>query len=230
MTVESNLRGSTNGKSKKNGQKLTEKYENKLVRREVLIVGRTSLLINRVTEEELEKVRTKAKPPKNAPRLSPREECEKKVYLHNDKPILPAQNILSCLIEAGRHVRLDGKRMISNAQSTTLPAFLLLEDPYVPLLNPHNNKAATWEVDMRGGRNPNGNQLVCICRPRFDEWSFKLNVQLDLGEIAEDSLRELFEKAASRVGLGDFRPQRKGMQGQFWVNAWKPLKNADVSV
>lgn len=77
-----------------------------------------------------------------------------------------------------------------------------------------------WEVDLRQGRNPNGGELVVLCRPRFDEWEFTVNVTIDTRQIAEQTMRELFDIAGVRCGLGDFRPNRKGIFGQFIVEKW----------
>jgi hypothetical protein len=195
-----------------------------LVRREVTLVGVTPLLMNRLSEESLLAIRAKAKKPKNAPKPTPREECEDKVHTHDGKPVLPVQNLLACLIEAGKFCRLDGKRQISTAKSTILPAFMHFEEGWFAITAPDSKDAAAWDVDIRAGRNPNGGEVVCLCRPRFDAWSIKATVRIYTDQIAEASIRELFDLSGSRVGVGDFRPQRKGVFGQFRVDGWKLLK------
>lgn len=209
--------------TKKNGNG-TGKHEpthSTLVRVLVVAEGLTPLLQNRLSEETLEGIRTKSKKAKTAARPTPREECEPKVHTHNGAPILPAENLLSCLIAAGQYIRLDGKRQVSTAKATMLPAFLSIEDPRLPLVDPRTNKPAQWEVDLRAGRNPNGGEAVAICRPRFDTWGFAATVQLDLSQIGESTLRELFDIAGRRIGLCDFRPQRKGLYGQWRITTWK---------
>lgn len=193
-----------------------------LVTLEVTCIGVTPLLMNRMTPETLEQIRTKAKRSKNASRpASPRDEAAPKVYLTGDgKPYVPTENLLACLIAAGQFVRLDGKRQVSTAKSTALPAFLTLDDPFLPLFVVKTGKPPTWEVDMRPGRNPNGGEAVCLVRPRFDQWGFRVSAQVDLNEIGMQSVRELFEIAGKRIGLGDFRPQRKGMFGRFAITKW----------
>ncbi len=181
--------------------------------------GFTPILINRVTPEDLLKIHQKIKPPKNAQRPTPREECEKKIYADsNGKPYLPVDMLWSCLVAAGQHVRLDGKRQISTAKSTSLPSFCRILDTCIALETPN-----PWEVDIRQGRNPNGGELVVLCRPRFDVWSFTVNIEIDALEIGENKIRELFDIAGKRCGLGDFRPNRKGVFGQFVVEHWKTL-------
>lgn len=179
--------------------------------------GITPLLMNRVSDEELMNIRNKVKPPKGAPRKTPREECVGKVYSDQDgKPYLPVKMIYSCLVGAGQHVRLDGKRQISTAKSTMLPQFLTIQDSVLALDTP-----APWEVDLQQGRNPNGGELVVLCRPRFDVWAFTVNIEIDALEISETQIRNLFDIAGKRCGLGDFRPNRKGVYGQFIVEKWQ---------
>lgn len=194
------------------------------LRREVTIVGVTPLLMNRLSEEDLLKIRDKVKRPKNAPRPTPREECESKVHSHDGKPVMPVQNLMAALVEGGKYVRLDGKRQVSTSKSTILPAFLRFEDGWFPIFTPDTHKTADWEVDVRGGRNPNGGEVVCLCRPRFDAWSITAKVQIHTDQLSEQSIRELFDIAGSYIGLGDFRPQRKGIFGQFRIDGWKLIK------
>jgi hypothetical protein len=113
---------------------------------------------------------------------------------------------------------------MSTKQSTPLPGFLTIEDPYLPLVNGDHNPAV-WEVDMRQGRNPNGGEAVCVIRPRFDRWAFAASFLADSDSIGEDVIRELVDIAGSRIGIGDFRPQRRGVFGKFKVVGWHASDN-----
>ena len=191
---------------------------------EVGLRGTSPLLMNKMDESTLEGLRTKVKKPKTAnigsPK-TPREDAEPKVYVSDDGPYLPGQNLMACLIAAGQHVRLDGKRQISTQKSTVLPGLMSLLTTAPLLKVPDTDKAAVWEADVMQGRNPNGGEAVAICRPRFDEWALKVRIDIADNEIGEFTIRELFDKAGRRVGLGDFRPQRKGIFGQFVVETWE---------
>jgi hypothetical protein len=193
---------------------------------DALLVGISPLLMNRMTEEQLLSLRkTGVKKGKSAGRPErTRDEAEPKLYVTKDgEPYLPTENVFSCLVSAGQMVRLDGKRQVSTAKGTILPSFLDLLDPYILLLHPEG-KPVEWEVDMRQGRNPNGGEAVCIIRPRFDQWSFRLAMELDENESTEAILRDLVEKAGKRIGLGDFRPARRGPFGRFRIDEWKTSK------
>jgi hypothetical protein len=40
--------------------------------------------------------------------------------------------------------------------------------------------------------------------------------------LSEKEVREILDNAGRRVGLLDFRPERKGPFGRFMVTAWHP--------
>lgn len=187
--------------------------------------GITPLLTNRMSESILESLRTKTKKPKAATigiTRTPREEASEKVYLHNQRSAIPGENLMACLIAAGAFIRLDGKRLVSTAKSTLLPGFMTLMTPVIMLVEPDDhNKEAAWEPDVRKGTNPNGNEAVAICRPRWDRWGFGAQIEIDTLEIGENAIRELWDKAGRRIGLGDFRPQRKGIFGRFVIEEWR---------
>lgn len=181
----------------------------------VKIVGITPLLMNRISNETLEGVRRKERKKFVAPK-DPREEAEKKVYRTNDGAFFwPTENMMACLVAAGIYIKLDGKRQMTTSKSTLLPGFMSVEDSYLRFVSDG------WDVDMRPGRNPNGGEMVCLVRPRFNKWEIPMTILIDDEQISPDRIRELFDRAGSNLGLGDFRPQRKGIYGRFRVDEWK---------
>jgi hypothetical protein len=185
--------------------------------------GTRPLLMNRMSEDTLEGLRTKIKKPKAkniGTTVTRREEAEPKVYLCDDVPVLPGENLMSCLIAAGVFSRLDAKRQVSTGKATLLPGLMSLLDFNMPLVDPDTGAPATWDPDVRKGTNPHGGEAVCICRPRFDRWAFKCRIEIDDNECGENLIRELWDRAGRRIGLGDFRPARKGVFGQFTIEQW----------
>lgn len=197
----------------------------------VRIEGVSPLLMNRMTEAELEGLRTKEKKKfKASPPADPREQAKPKAYLdQNGHPYLPCENYMACLIGAGMYIKLDGKRQMSTSKSTLLPGFMALENAVLPLLDPKDGKPAPWEVDIRKGTNPNGGEAVCLVRPRFDRWMFETSIMVDTDQINEKVIRELIDIAGARVGLGDFRPARKGIFGRFKVTRWERAALAEAA-
>lgn len=196
----------------------------------VTLKGVQPLFENRMTDEELIALWTKEKKPQMAPRESMEEFARKKIHFDQEgRPVVTHDMLLACLIEAGVFIRLDKKRQLSTKDSTMLPGLLELEGETFPLLQPGQaDKEASWgyapwRYEMRKGTNPNGGEAVCIVRPIFPEWAIVVTAQIDTGELAEDTYRKLFDLAGKRIGLGDFRPSRKGRFGMFIVECWRDL-------
>jgi hypothetical protein len=58
-------------------------------------------------------------------------------------------------------------------------------------------------------------------RPRLDIWSTTFEIEFDPTLLRESQMRKIVDDAGSRVGLLDFRPERKGSFGRFSVVNWK---------
>lgn len=195
----------------------------------VTITGTRPLLMNRMTPEELEGLDDKTKKkPKAAAKAPAQERAAAKVYNEDGRPVMPLENLMACLIEAGKYVRLDGKRQVSTSKGTILPGLMNIETKTLWLRKPNGGDpdawgVAEWRYEIRQGRNPNGGEAVAIVRPRFEQWGFRLEAEIDTDEMPEDAYRKLFDLGGKRVGLCDFRPQCKGIFGQFRVDEWKQI-------
>lgn len=60
-------------------------------------------------------------------------------------------------------------------------------------------------------------------RPRFDQWAVSFQIEFDDELLKESELRQVVDDAGTRVGLLDFRPERKGPFGRYMVVGWKSL-------
>lgn len=186
--------------------------------------------MNSMTPEELEGLDDKSKKrPKAAKKLPAGERAAAKVYTVDGVPVMPIENLMACLIEAGKYVRLDGKRQVSTGKSTMLPGLLTIEDPVLPLISPSGESIekwgiANWRYDIRQGRNPNGGEAVAIVRPMFERWAFRAMIDIDTDAMSEDAYRQLIDIGGKRIGVCDYRPQRKGTFGQFRVDRWTPVQ------
>jgi hypothetical protein len=149
---------------------------------------------------------------------------------------LPLKNLMSCLVGAGRYVRLDGKRQLSTKDSTLLTGMLSLsgepsttDEPHVRLLRPVTGKgwdkwaACEWVESIMRGRNPNSSDMVAICRPLIPEWAFRVVADFDDAMMGVDKLRETFDIAGRFIGLCEYRPERKGGFGRFRIDCWREI-------
>jgi len=108
-----------------------------------------------------------------------------------------------------------GKRQLTTQKSSLVPAFLQVEEIIIPI------ETDGWEVDSRAVVIPaTGGRIMCH-RPRLDKWSCSLSLMVDSKGMSAELVRNLIDDAGSKVGLGDFRPERKGPFGRFKVTSWK---------
>jgi hypothetical protein len=77
-----------------------------------------------------------------------------------------------------------------------------------------------FAIDSRPVVIPATKGRVMRHRPRLDEWEVTFTVEFDDTLLTEDQLRRVVDDAGSRVGLLDFRPERKGPYGRFMVTSW----------
>ena len=69
-------------------------------------------------------------------------------------------------------------------------------------------------VPATGGR-------VIRYRPKFPEWELMFEIEFDDDLLKEDELRQIVDDTGKRVGVLDFRPEKKGPFGRFVVSHWE---------
>lgn len=201
-----------------------------MLRVKIKIEGSSPMLQNAMTPETLQSLWTPDKKAKTAGRPLPRDHADSRVYKDDQgRPYVPGVNLMACLIAAGVFLRADGKRQFSTAKSSILPGLISLEESAI-LLHDHADNPAKWEVDMRRGVNPNGNEAVAVVRPRFDQWTMTFHLVINEDQVPEAKIRELIDIAGRSIGLGDFRPARKGTFGRFKIVTWKRVANEETAI
>lgn len=183
----------------------------------VQIAGITPLLMNRFNEESEIKVSSGVSAVSISGRGTPREQATKKTYSDDTGNLyIPGPNVFSCLIQAGTFHKV-GKSKITTLKSSLIPAGISLPDVVCPL----NTKE--FEVDSRSVVIPStGGRIMCH-RPRVDEWKLSFRLEVDTEMFDLKTVRLLMDDAGKKVGLGDFRPARKGPFGRFSVVEWKEV-------
>lgn len=155
---------------------------------------------------------------------------------------IPLQYLTSCLAEAGRYVK-SGKKQLSTAESTKIFSILdfgkttFLQFSAVDLDKVEPETAAKmnadgWVADRKKGNLKNGAKsvAVAIIRPWFPAWAITFDVEINTSPedygADETTVKALFKAAGSMVGIGDFRPAKKGQYGRFEVTGWEVLPAA----
>ena len=118
--------------------------------------------------------------------------------------IMPQPNLFSCFIEAGRFFKV-GKRQISTKETSILPAAMTITDPYFKL-----EYEDDWTVDTRPVKIPSTGGRILRHRPCFNDWAVTFTAELDTEEMAPSVIRAVIDAAGKKVGLCDFRVNRRG--------------------
>lgn len=184
---------------------------------EIGIEGISPLLMNRFTDAEMLKVDGGTSLVMNGDKGTPRERASAKVYGTPERPALPGANIYRSIIDAGRFHK-SGKEKMTTQKSSLIPSGVWLVSIECPI------SPAAWEVDSRPVVIPATGGRVIAHRPRFDVWSLSFTLSVDEGTFSDKMVRTLVDDAGSKIGLGDFRPARKGPFGRYKVVSWRSEK------
>ena len=173
------------------------------------ITGITPLLMHRFVEN--------AKDDKN---ITPRESAIKFAYIDEvGKLYLPTCNIFACIIAAGGFHKL-GKNKVTTQKSSLIPAGMIIENEVTNFIQPDD-----FEVDSRSVVIPSTGGRVMMHRPRLDKWVLPFTLSVDTKMFSSKFTREIVDDAGQKIGLGDFRPARKGIYGRFKVTKWQEEKD-----
>ncbi len=158
------------------------------------------------------------------------EDAPKRVYrLPSGDPCVPRPMFLGSLVFASIDVKLHHGRQVTTAKNKNLTDLFYIGDEIgFPLLDPETGEPAKYEPDIQMGRDPNFGNDVPLFRARFDKWMFRCRVTGDEEKLSRFIVRRIFDIAGSRVGIGDFRPQRKGTFGKFEVLSWEIVQETSV--
>ncbi len=195
------------------------------------------LLLNPATPELLEALRTK-KPQQKKNDWTVEAEAATKLYWSEPdettkvrKMGIPAQNMLACIVNAGREVK-TGKKQISTATSSTVFGFMEIIGDFLPFEGLDDKGCIPWQpFANKGTMHAAGKDTaVCIVRPRIKHWSMIVNVRFDENRGIDDStLVKLFDEGGRKVGLCDWRPQKKGRFGRFTVTKVESMALKDTT-
>jgi len=181
------------------------------------IEGTTPLLCNRFTDAAAMSASSGTRVAAIGDRGTPREQASNKLYTGGDGEtlVIPGPNLFRCLIDAGTFFKA-GKSKVTTAKTSLIPACVSISEIEIPIVSDES-----WDVDTRAVRIPStGGRILCH-RPSFNDWKLEFTVELDTEFMTSKLLREIFDAAGKRIGLGDFRPACKGPFGKFVVTSWK---------
>jgi hypothetical protein len=184
----------------------------------VTIEGISPLLMNQFHETAQQKVSSGVSSTGIGSKGTPREQAEPKAYRdHKGQLFIPGPNVFAALIEAGKFHK-NGKSKVTTQRTSIVPAGIAVLEIAIPL------GTREFEVDSRSVVIPaTGGRVMCH-RPRLDKWKAVFTLEVDTDLFSAEFVRMLVDDAGKKIGLGDFRPARKGPFGRFVVSNWKILK------
>jgi len=145
-------------------------------------------------------------------KLPPDEQAERAAYRAPDtgRLFIPGVNIQRALISAATYSKGKGRASLQKP----VAAGVLVSPQRVDL------GVSDFAVDSRPVVMPATRGRVLRHRPRLDEWRARFTIEYDPALLKEDEVRRVVDDCGQRVGLLDFRPERKGPFGRFMVTAW----------
>jgi len=143
--------------------------------------------------------------------------AEAKLYINDKKKLYqPSTHVSGALIEAGKHKKVVGK---GKSTYSKIVGYAVQIEPYEI-----EHLKQNWEIFSVLAVNPSTRGRNPLHRPMLKEWKLSFEVVFDETEIQPSIMKELFDIAGRIVGLGDWRPAKKGPYGKFQVTSWKEAK------
>lgn len=185
----------------------------------ISIQGLTPLLLNRFTDAAALAATSGTRGSSaGADRGTPREIAESKLYLDsNGKFCVPQPNLLRCIVDGGSFHKI-GKKQVTTKESSLVYACADIVGLSIPI-----KTKSEWSVDIRPVVIPATKGRILCPRPRFDDWTLTFELVLNTDIIGVNLMRRIVDDAGTKIGLGDFRPARKGPFGKFVVILWREL-------
>lgn len=185
---------------------------------EVEIRGVTPLLIHRFTEQSEQRKNSRKV---NIEQIDPREEAKKAAYINADGTFyFSAASIPGCMGNAGSNHKMRGSR---KSLRFVVPSAVRMEADTVTILN-GSGPAKDFEVDARPVTIPATKGRVMRYRPRFNQWGAQFNILVNDDILDVDTVHQLLNEAGLTVGIGDFRPEKRGPFGTFRVTKFEEVK------
>lgn len=189
---------------------------------EVEIRGVTPLLIQRFNEQAEVNPSTRRTLVK---REEPREVAHRAAYIAPDGTFyFNSYSIMGTMTNAGSNHKMKGSR---KTLRFVVPSSVRVEGEGITILNGDGSPAKDFEVDSRPVTIPATKGRVMRHRPRFDIWSAKFNLLLDDDQLDIETAYQLLAEAGRGVGIGDFRPEKRGPFGTFQIVHWEVLSDSE---
>ena len=177
----------------------------------VKIEGTTPILFNRFRDVAIE---GKSKKRTGAMAES---DIEDKLYLDDKKNVLlPSVYLKNSITEAGKQFKIIGKG--KSTYSKIVASTVDIEPFYIVM------DVKDFEVFRISAVNPMTKGRMMTERPKYTKWKASFQIVLNDPAVPISVINEILEHAGKYVGVGDWRPEKKGMFGKFMITEFKTQK------
>ena len=185
---------------------------------EVEIIGVTPLLINRFGEDA-----ERAAPTRRIEAVTrdARQEATKAAYRDEDGNFyFSAFSIPNAMGAAGASHKATGTR---KTLRFVVPSAVRLTTDHITILD-GEAPAPDFEVDARPVTIPATKGRIMRYRPRWNRWNALFAMVVDDNLLSPAMAHQLLNEAGLSIGIGDFRPEKRGPFGTFRVSRFEELK------
>ena len=177
----------------------------------VQIEGTTPIIFNRFRDVQIE-----GKSKKRTGAIA-ESDIDDKLYFSEDKKVcLPAVYLKNCITEASKQFKIIGK---GKSTYSKIVASTVDIEPFMIEL-----KSGKYEIFRISAVNPMTRGRMMTERPKFNKWSAEFEIILNDPAVPINVINEILEQAGKYVGIGDWRPEKKGMFGKFMITSFKQQK------
>jgi hypothetical protein len=185
---------------------------------EVEIRGNTPLLIHKFAEQAEQGKATRRV---MVDSMNPRDEATKNAYIAQDGTYyFNAFSIPATMANAGVNHKMRGSR---KTLKFVVPSAVRIDTDTITILGEDGKPAPNFEVDGRPVTIPATKGRVMRYRPRFDKWGAKFRLILNDQMLSSEDAHRLLNEAGESMGIGDFRPEKRGPFGTFRVTSFKEV-------
>jgi hypothetical protein len=175
---------------------------------DVTIEGTTPLLFNRFIQASIE---SQTKKRSGAVAQS---DAENKLYKDgNGKICVPSTWVYGCLVESAKNFKIQGKM---KATYSKLVGSTIKVNPEMAIVSPQS-----WIPYTISAVNPMTRGRMMVTRPRMDAWKLTFRIEFNEDDIPIEVVKNIIDYAGNYVGIGDWRPAKKGQFGKFLVSKFE---------
>jgi hypothetical protein len=187
----------------------------------VEIKGVTPYLMHRFSDEASVETSTRRI---RAEKVDPREEAERVAYKAPDGTYyFSSLAIIGSMCQAGTNHKQKGSR---KSLRFVVPCAIRLTTDTIIMRNGDGKPAKSFEVDARPITIPATKGRIMRYRPRFNDWSAAFEFNLNEKLLGVDDAHLLLNEAGEQIGIGDFRPEKRGPFGIFRVTKFEAKPRA----